>query len=164
MPEDFPQQWERLGFTHLHIGVARIGLTYQERKGWPVVEHLSLLDTRFIKNHHANLSTSKILLDDGIVFVTMFSDFNIPLADPYLMKAMKVQVQILDAQQDRVANQETLHCQIAWRVQNHDMNLLPSSGKNSLFLTIDATDKTKKCNKIPRNISGKELVSIILAL
>lgn len=37
-------------------------------------------------------------MDDGTIFVSMFPDFNILLADPYLMKALKVQVQILDAQ------------------------------------------------------------------
>ncbi|KAF3676636.1 hypothetical protein FXO37_05235 [Capsicum annuum] len=95
-----------------------------------------------------------------VVFITMFLDFNIPLADPHLMKELKVQAQILDARQDRDADQATLHYQVAWCVQNHDMNLLPSYGKNSLFLTIDVTEKTTECNKIPRNISGEELVSI----
>ncbi|KAF3672254.1 hypothetical protein FXO38_06185 [Capsicum annuum] len=63
------------------------------RKGRPVVVHLSLLNTRFNKYQHANLSTSEMILDDdGTVFVTMFSDINIPLADPHLMKALKIQV------------------------------------------------------------------------
>lgn len=43
------------------------------------------------------------------------------------------------------------------------MNLLPLSGKNYLFLTIDAIDKTIEYNKILRNISRDKLVSTIPA-
>ncbi|KAF3614700.1 hypothetical protein FXO38_35507 [Capsicum annuum] len=114
MPEYFSQQWNSLGFTHIHISAVQIALTYQGRKGRPVVEHLYFIDTRFNKYQHASLGTSEIILDNGTVFVMMFPNFNIPLADPYLMRVLKIQVQILNAPQDRDASQATLHCQIAY--------------------------------------------------
>lgn len=110
------------------------------------------------------MGTSKIIQDDDvIVLVTIFPDFNIPLADPDLMKALKILVQTLDALYDRGTRQVNLHYQIAWRVRNYNMNLFAPRTNKSIFLTIDTTDKTPECTKIPRNISIDELVSIIPA-
>ncbi|KAF3624859.1 hypothetical protein FXO38_14254 [Capsicum annuum] len=52
---------------------------------------------------------------------------------------------------------------IAWQLQNYNMNLFPTSGKDSLFLTISVTDKTTEITKILENISRDKLLSIILA-
>ncbi|PHT36260.1 hypothetical protein CQW23_23960 [Capsicum baccatum] len=65
------------------------------RKGRLAMVHLYLLHTRFNKYQHVNLSSSKIILDDnGTVFITMFPNFNILLADPQLMKALTIQASV----------------------------------------------------------------------
>ncbi|KAK4737244.1 hypothetical protein R3W88_000941 [Solanum pinnatisectum] len=64
--------------------------------------------------------------------------------------ALKIQVQILGAPLARDAIQVTLHYQLAWRVQNHAMDLSLLGGQDSLFLNIDATNGTTQCTQIPR--------------
>ncbi|KAH0672759.1 hypothetical protein KY290_024988 [Solanum tuberosum] len=83
------------------------------------------------------------------------------LHDPYLMEALKIQVQILSAPQARDAIHATLHYQLAWRVQNYDRDLSLPGGQHSLFLDIDATNGTTHCAQIPRQITKKELVKVL---
>ncbi|KAH0632846.1 hypothetical protein KY284_035632 [Solanum tuberosum] len=150
-----------LGFTHIHFGAVRVALTYHERKGQPIVAHLSLLDTKYYEYQHANLGTSEITLNAWTVFVTIFPNFNMSLHDPYLMKALKIQVQILGAPQARDIIHATLHYQLAWRVQNHAMDLSLPGGQDALFLNVDATNGTTQCTQIPRQISREELVKVL---
>ncbi|WMV33047.1 hypothetical protein MTR67_026432 [Solanum verrucosum] len=161
MPEDFPRQWKSLGFTDIHFGVVRVALTYHGRKGQPVMARLSFLDTRCYEYQHANLGTYEITFNAGTVFVTIFLNFNMYLHDPYLTKALKIQVQILGASQGRDAIQATINYQLAWRVQNHDRDLSLPGGQKSLFLNIDATNGTTQCTQIPRQIPRKELVIVL---
>ncbi|KAH0781394.1 hypothetical protein KY290_000992 [Solanum tuberosum] len=136
MPEDFPRQWKSLGFTHIHFGVVRVALTYHGRKGQPVVACLSLLDTRYYEYQHANLGISKIILNAGTVFVTIFPNFNMSLHDPYLTE-------------------------LAWRVQNHDKDLSLPGGQDSLFFNINVINGTTQYTQIPRQIPRKELVKVL---
>ncbi|KAH0661623.1 hypothetical protein KY284_026554 [Solanum tuberosum] len=99
---------------------------------------------------HANLGTSEITLNAGTVFVTIFQNFNMSLHDLYLTEALKIHVQILGAPQARDAIQATLHYQLAWRVQNHVMDLSLPGGQDALFLNVDATNRTTQCTQIPR--------------
>ncbi|KAH0720176.1 hypothetical protein KY290_005084 [Solanum tuberosum] len=69
------------------------------------------------------------------------------------MEALKIQVQILGAPQARDAIHATLHCQLAWRVQNYAMDLSLPSGQVALFLNVYATNGTTQCIQIPRQIS-----------
>ncbi|KAH0729902.1 hypothetical protein KY289_001090 [Solanum tuberosum] len=94
MPEDFPRLWKSLGFTHIHFGVFRVALTYHGRKGQPVVACLFLLDTRYYEYQHANLGTSKIILNAGTIFVTIFPNFNMSLHDSYLTEYTQIPRQI----------------------------------------------------------------------
>ncbi|KAH0665354.1 hypothetical protein KY290_027604 [Solanum tuberosum] len=101
---------------------------------------------------HANLGMSEITLNAGTVFVTIFQNFNMSLHDLYLTEALKIHVQILGAPQARDAIQATLHYQLAWRVQNHVMDLSLPGGQDALFLNVDATNRTTQCTQIPRHI------------
>ena len=47
IPTDLIAQWQREGYTHLHLGGVRLILTLHGRKGLPVTVRLALLDTRF---------------------------------------------------------------------------------------------------------------------
>ena len=94
IPEDFPRQWKNQGYTHIHFGAVRMALTFHGRKGLPVVARIALLDTRFKKYQHARIATVETTLNAGTVFVTLFPNFNMSLADPYILSALKAQVQI----------------------------------------------------------------------
>ncbi|KAF3532551.1 hypothetical protein DY000_02041402 [Brassica cretica] len=37
IPENLPRLWQQQGYTHLHFGVVRIGLTLHAREGLPVI-------------------------------------------------------------------------------------------------------------------------------
>ncbi|XP_019234967.1 PREDICTED: uncharacterized protein LOC109215370 [Nicotiana attenuata] len=88
-------------------------------------------------------------------------NFNMSLYDPYLTEALKIQVQIQGAPQAKDSIQATIHHQIAWRVQNHAMDLCLPGGENALLLNIDATKGNTTCTQIPRQISRDELVKIL---
>ncbi|WMV29547.1 hypothetical protein MTR67_022932 [Solanum verrucosum] len=83
------------------------------------------------------------------------------LQNPYLIEALKIQVQILGAPQDRDAIHATLHYQLAWRIQNHAMDLSFPGGQDSLFLNINAINGTTQCTQIPREIPRRELVQVL---
>ncbi|KAK4723985.1 hypothetical protein R3W88_026764 [Solanum pinnatisectum] len=83
------------------------------------------------------------------------------LHDLFLTEALKIQVQILGAPQARDAIHATLHCQLAWRVQNHAVDLSLPGGQDALFLNVDATTGTTQCTLIPRQISREELVKVL---
>ncbi|WMV33045.1 hypothetical protein MTR67_026430 [Solanum verrucosum] len=91
----------------------------------------------------------------------IFPNFNMSLQDPYLTEALKIQVQILGAPQARDAIHATLHYQLAWRVQNHVMDLSLPGGQNALFLNVEGTNGTTQCTKIPRQICRDELVKVL---
>ncbi|CAF2077849.1 hypothetical protein Bca4012_090353 [Brassica carinata] len=40
--ENLPRLWKQQGYTHLHFGVVRIGLTLHARKGLPVISRITL--------------------------------------------------------------------------------------------------------------------------
>ncbi|WMV32894.1 hypothetical protein MTR67_026279 [Solanum verrucosum] len=122
---------------------------------------LSLLDTRYYVYQHAKLGMSEITLNTGTVFVTIFPNFNMSLQDPYLTKALKIQVKILGAPQARDSIHAIFHYQLAWRVQNHAIDLSLPSGQDALFLNVDATNGTTQCIQILRHINREELVKFL---
>ena len=65
------------------------------------------------------LGTVQITLNVGTIFVTLFPNFNMPLKDPPLCDALKVQVQITGASQVQDTYATTLHYQLAYKLQNH---------------------------------------------
>uniref|UniRef100_M1D9C3 Reverse transcriptase n=1 Tax=Solanum tuberosum TaxID=4113 RepID=M1D9C3_SOLTU len=83
------------------------------------------------------------------------------LPDLYLMEALKIHVQILETPQYRDTIQATLQYQLAWRVQNHEIDLSPQGGQDTLFVNVDATNGTTQCTQIPRQISREELVKVL---
>ncbi|KAH0665355.1 hypothetical protein KY290_027606 [Solanum tuberosum] len=77
------------------------------------------------------------------------------------MEALKIHVQILETPQYRDTIQATLQYQLAWRVQNHEIDLSPQGGQDTLFVNVDATNGTTQCTQIPRQISREELVKVL---
>lgn len=104
---------------------------------------------------------TEVTLNVGTVFITIFPNFNMSLYDPYLTESLKIQVQIQGAPQAKDFIQATLHHQMAWRVQNHAMDLCLPGGENVLLLNIDATKGNTMCTQIPRQISRDKLLKIL---
>ncbi|WMV33048.1 hypothetical protein MTR67_026433 [Solanum verrucosum] len=77
------------------------------------------------------------------------------------MEVLKINVQILEAPEDRDSIQATLHYQLAWIVKNHEMDLSLQGGQDTLFVNVDATNGTTQCTQIPRQIPREELVKVI---
>ena len=64
-----------------------------------MIARIALLDTRFKKYQHVCIAIVETTLNAGIVFITLFLNFNMSLSDPHLLDALKVQVQIIGADQ-----------------------------------------------------------------
>ena len=108
-PREFVSPWQKQGYTHLYFGAVRLALTFHGRKGLPTVSRMALLDSIFLEYQHAVIGTVQTTLNAGTVFVTLFPNFNIPLKDPHLCDALKVQVQITGASQVQDTYATTLH-------------------------------------------------------
>ncbi|CDP19458.1 unnamed protein product [Coffea canephora] len=151
IPNDFPIQWKQQGYTHIHFGAIRISLSFHGRKGLPVVARVALLDTRFRQYQHTCIATTETTLNAGTVFVTLFPNFNMSLADLHLLDALKVQLQIIGAEQVSDAIAATLHYQMVYRVQNHALNLTIPGGENALLIRVDEKNSAS-CTHVPRQV------------
>ncbi|KAL2532594.1 hypothetical protein Adt_05945 [Abeliophyllum distichum] len=90
----------------------------------------------------------------------MFPHFNIPISDPQLLSALKIQVQIIGAVPSTVTYAATLYYQMAYRVQNHSLDFAtPQDTEDVLFLQLE-TDQPS-CTYVPRQISRSELLKLI---
>ncbi|KAK8327455.1 hypothetical protein V6Z12_A11G183700 [Gossypium hirsutum] len=99
IPTEFPTEWKRVGYTHIHFGAIRLTLNYHGTAGKPVVARIALLDSRYLEYQNACIVTIEATLNSSLVMVTLFPNFTMALADPNLTKALKVQVQIAGAPQ-----------------------------------------------------------------
>lgn len=100
------------GYTHLHSGVIRLVLTFHSRKGIPAFCRIALLDTWFTGYQQAYIGTIQTTLNAGIVFITLFPNFNMPLKDTNLNTMLKVQIHITGAPQVSTTYVTTLHHQV----------------------------------------------------
>lgn len=95
IPADFPGNWINAGYSHIHFGAIRLALNYHGTDGKPVVARIALLDTRYLKYQDACIGTIEATLNNGLIMVTLFPNFTMALADPHLLDALKVQIQIV---------------------------------------------------------------------
>ncbi|KAK5771949.1 hypothetical protein PVK06_048205 [Gossypium arboreum] len=82
------------------------------------------------------------------------------LADPYLLEALKVQIQIVGAPQVPSAIVATLHYQIVYKVQDHAFNLSRHGIGDSLLISINTNDQPH-CVHVSRKIPKKELIKLL---
>ena len=87
---------------------------------------MAFFDSRFLEYQHTVIGTVQTNLNAGTIFVTLFLNFNIPLKDPHLCDALKVQVQITGVSLVQDTYAATFHYQFTYRLQNHafDMAML----------------------------------------
>ena len=95
-----------------------MALTFQGRKGLPVVSRVSLLDSKFLEYQNAVIGIVQTTLNARKFFVTLFPNFNMSLKDPHLCDALKVHVQITGASQvqDTFAATPTTSLLIVYRI------------------------------------------------
>lgn len=82
------------------------------------------------------------------------------LADPHLLDALKVQVQIVGADQVQDSIAATLHCQMVYRVQNHALDLKVLGSEDALLIQVDEKNSTS-CIHVPRQISKSDLIQLL---
>ncbi|KAG7543374.1 Zinc finger CCHC-type superfamily [Arabidopsis thaliana x Arabidopsis arenosa] len=158
IPEHLPRLWLQQGYTHLHFGVVRIGLTLHARKGLPVVARIALLDSRLKSYQQACIGTVQTTLNAGTVFITLFPNFNVSLQDPNLLKALKVQLQLIGAPMQEESVAATLHHQIVYIIQDHALDLALPASDEALYLEVTSTSQAPNSIQIPRQISREELL------
>ena len=77
-----------------------------------------------------------------------------PLKDPHLCDALKVQVQIIGASQIQDTYAATLHYQLAYRLQNHafDVAILEIAQIDDALLIQVDPGLTLMCTFVPRQL------------
>ncbi|KAK5824452.1 hypothetical protein PVK06_019226 [Gossypium arboreum] len=160
IPAEFPAEWKRAGYTHIHFGAIRLALNYHGTAGKPVVARIALLDSRYLEYQNACIATIEATLNSGLIMVTLFLNFTMALADPNLTKAFKVQIQIAGAPQVASAISATLHYQIVYRIQDHAFNLSRHGTDDSLLISVNTNDQPH-CVHVPRQIPKRELIKLL---
>ncbi|KAM7514863.1 hypothetical protein LguiA_004446 [Lonicera macranthoides] len=151
------------GYTHMHFGAIRFAVTFHGRKGLQAVARIALVDSRLTNYQQAILGNVQATLNAGTVFFTLYPNFNIPLSDPFVCSALKIQVQITGVSMVPGTAAATIHQQMVYRVQNHSYDLcIPgSSTSEALMLTIDS-DASHTAKYVPRQLTRAELVTLLL--
>ncbi|OWM64307.1 hypothetical protein CDL15_Pgr018879 [Punica granatum] len=122
---------------------------------------MALLDTRFLEYQHACIGTIETTLNLGTVFVTLFPNFNMVLSESRLLTALKVQLQITGAPQVQDFVAATLHYQMAYRVQNHALDLSLPGSEEALIISMDSIN-APTCVHVARQIFRVDLVKLLL--
>ncbi|KAL0696971.1 hypothetical protein Bca4012_064151 [Brassica carinata] len=88
----------------------------------------------------ACIGTVQTTLNAGTVFITLFTNFNVSLQDPNLLKTLKVQLQLIGAHMQEKSVVATLYHQIIYRIQDH-----------ALDLVLPSTDEALKSHPSPKH-------------
>ncbi|KAH1122498.1 hypothetical protein J1N35_005658 [Gossypium stocksii] len=108
-PPEFPKEWIQAGYSHIHFGSIHLALNYHGVEGKPVEARIAILNSRYLEYQHAFIATIEASLNSSLVMVTLFPNFTMALADPNLLSALQVQIQIVGALQVSSAIVATLH-------------------------------------------------------
>ena len=161
IPPELISNWQREGYTHLHIIGVRLILTLHGRKGLPVTAKIAMLDTRFTHYQDAVIGTVLTTLHAGSVLLTFYPNFNLSLQDPNLSTALQVQVQIQGTEQISSAKIATLHHQLVYRLQNHALDLPTPEHHSDALMVLAESDQIPTIIQIPRQIPQHELIKLI---
>ncbi|KAM7505351.1 hypothetical protein LguiB_004255 [Lonicera macranthoides] len=150
------------GYTHMHFGAIRFAVTFHGRKGLQAVARIALVDSKLTNYQQAILGNVQTTLNAGTVFFTLYPNFNVPLSDPFVCSALKIQVQITGVSMVPGTAAATIHQQMVYRVQNHSYDLcIPgSSTSEALMLTIDS-EASHTAKYVPKQLTRAELVTLL---
>ncbi|KAK2665951.1 hypothetical protein Ddye_004525 [Dipteronia dyeriana] len=155
-------QWIREGYSHLHIGAIRIILTLHGRKGLPVTARIALLNTIYKQYEHAIIGTCLSTLHAGSISLTYYPNFNIPLRDLNLHNCLKIQLQLVGAPMMPNSYMATLHHQIAYRLQDHALDLpIPGHTGDTIFIKAEREDEVPTIIQIPKQLPREKLTEIM---
>ncbi|XP_062118401.1 uncharacterized protein LOC133832023 [Humulus lupulus] len=82
------------------------------------------------------------------------------LKDNRLTDAFKVEVQLAGIGQNLTSIGTTLHYQVAYKLQDHTLNLSLPTTEEVLLVSVDST-QVPTCTHIPRQISTDDLMKIL---
>ena len=112
------------------------------------------------KYQYACIDTIQTTLNAATVLVTLYPNFNMSLHDNRLLDALKIQLQIVGVDQDPSSIGATLHYQMAYRVQNHALDLALPASSDALMISVDS-QQVPSCTQIPRQITIDELKKLL---
>ena len=112
------------------------------------------------KYQDVSIATIETTLKAGTVVVTLFSNFNMSLKDNRLLDTLKVEVQIIGVKQDPKSIGATLHYQMAYRLQDHALDLAVPSSSDALMISVDS-NQMATCTHIPRQIPTEESIKLL---
>ena len=153
--------WQREGYTHLHIGRVRLILTLHGRKGLPVTAKIAILDTRFTHYQDAVIGTVLTTPRAGSVLLTFYPNFNLSLQNPNISTALNVQVQIQGAEHISSAKIATVHHQLVYRLQNHALYLPTPEHHSNAFMVLAESNQIPTIIQIPRQIPRHKLIKLM---
>ena len=108
------------------------------RKGLPIIARIALLDSRMKKYQHARIGTIETTFNAGTILTTLYINFYMSLKNNRLLDALRVQLQIVGVDQDPQSLGATLHYQMAYRIQNHAIDLALPITTNALMISLDS--------------------------
>ncbi|KAK2650262.1 hypothetical protein Ddye_017751 [Dipteronia dyeriana] len=155
-------QWIKEGYSHLHIRAIRIILTLHGRKGLPVTARIALLNTIYKQSEHAIIGTCMSTLHAGSISLTYYPNFNIPLRDLNLHNCLKIQLQIVGAPMMSNSYMATLHHQIAYRLQDHALDLtIHGHTGDTIFIKAEREDEVPTIIQIPKQLPREKITEIM---
>ncbi|KAK2655405.1 hypothetical protein Ddye_008457, partial [Dipteronia dyeriana] len=155
-------QWIREDYSHLHIGAIRIVLTLHGRKGLSVTAKIALLNTIYKDYEYAIIGTCLSTLYAGSISLTYYPNFNIPLKYHNLHNCLKIQLQVVGAPMMPTSYMATLHHQIAYRLQDHALDLpVPGHTEDTIFIKTEREDEVPTIIQIPKKLPREKLTEIV---
>ncbi|OMO70106.1 hypothetical protein CCACVL1_19103 [Corchorus capsularis] len=160
LPHQSLQKFITQGYSYIHVGAIRLGLTFHVRKGVPLATRIALHDSRHKEYQHSCLGMVETTLNSGTIVATFYPNYTMFLQDKTMATAFQVQLQIVGASMDPGLVQATLHYQMAYKVQNHALGSALHSYGDIPLIQVDSQNKPTAI-RIPINIPKEQLVSII---
>ncbi|KAK2642487.1 hypothetical protein Ddye_024250 [Dipteronia dyeriana] len=127
-----------------------------------VTARIALLNTIYKEYEHAIIGTCLSTLYAGSFSLTYYPNFNIPLRDQNLHNCLKIQLQVVGAPMMPNSYMATLHYQIAYRLQDHALDLpVPGHTGDTIFIKAKREDKVPTIIQIPKQLPRDKVTEIM---
>ncbi|XVF52457.1 hypothetical protein PTKIN_Ptkin05aG0019700 [Pterospermum kingtungense] len=159
------RQWLSEGYSYVHFGAIRLGLTFHGREGFSVATRIALLDSGCTNYQFACFGVVETTLNAGTFFVTLFPHWTLPLEHEGSATRFQVHMQMVGAPMVPGLVQATLQSEMACRVHrsvfdNPSPLPMPRPYKGMPLIQVDSKYVTTT-TYIPRTITREEFVSIL---
>ncbi|KAK2658812.1 hypothetical protein Ddye_005345 [Dipteronia dyeriana] len=151
---------------------SRIVTALVQHRSPPIKEYVQsiALDNYLIPasttEQYVDLEIGQPLIDqwikEGSISLTYYPNFNIPLRDLNLHNCLKIQLQIVGASMMPNSYMATLHHQIAYRLQDHALDLpIPGHTEDTIFIKAEREDEVPTIIQIPKQLPREKLTDIM---